>query len=89
MKSASGLSAVMEMEGASVGSEQVLDADVQSDNQRVYYEDESGGDDKTLPSFEESVEKLSSLSIAKWGDSIDDEGVLAGIQCKFFVPVYY
>jgi len=44
--------------------------------------DESGGDDKTLPSFEESVEKLSSLSIAKWGDSIDDEGVLAGIQCK-------
>ena len=47
MKSASGLSAVMEMEGASVGSEQVLDADVQSDNQRVYYEDESGGDDTT------------------------------------------
>jgi len=47
MKSASGLSAVMEMEGASVGSEQVLDAEVQSDNQRVYYEDESGGDDTT------------------------------------------
>lgn len=48
MKSASGLSAVMEMEGASVGSEQVLDAEVQSDNQRVYYEnEESGGDDTT------------------------------------------
>jgi len=46
--------------------------------------DDIGGDDKTLPSFEESVEKLSSLSIAKWGDSIDDEGVLAG-KCKLFV----
>ena len=45
--------------------------------------DECGGDDK-LPSFEESIERLSSLSIAKWGDSIDDEGILAGIQCELF-----
>ncbi|KAL7540754.1 hypothetical protein ACHAXR_010359, partial [Thalassiosira sp. AJA248-18] len=33
-----------------------------------------------LPSFEDAVENLSALTIAKWGHDIDDGGILAGIQ---------
>ncbi len=39
-------------------------------------------DDTILPSFEDSVEKINSLDIPKWGDDIDNEGILAGIQCE-------
>ena len=43
-------------------------------------------DDATkLLSLEEAIEKLSSLGIPNWSDSIDADGVLAGIQCKFIV----
>ncbi|KAL3774149.1 hypothetical protein ACHAW5_010603 [Stephanodiscus triporus] len=37
-------------------------------------------DENLLPSFEDSVENLSALDIPKWGDDIDNEGILAGIQ---------
>ena len=50
--------------------------------------EESEVDDKALPSFEESIEKLSTLSIAKWGDSADNEGILAGIQCELLYEVF-
>jgi len=36
--------------------------------------------EKSLPSFEDSVETMSTLGITKWGDDIDNEGILAGIQ---------
>ena len=40
-----------------------------------------------MPSFEDSVENLVSLAIPKWGNDIDDEGILAGIQCELFICV--
>jgi cytoskeleton-associated protein 5 len=39
-------------------------------------------DDAALPSYDEAVEQLSALGIPQWGDSEDNGGVLACIQCK-------
>ena len=44
-------------------------------------EDDAG--EKSLPSFDDAVQLLSALNIAKWEDDIDNGGVLAGIRCKF------
>jgi hypothetical protein len=38
----------------------------------------------TLPALDEAIEKLSALAIPKWSDEIDNDGVLAGIRCKFY-----
>ena len=35
-----------------------------------------------LPTFDDSVDHLSALGIPKWDDDVDNEGVLAGIQCE-------
>jgi hypothetical protein len=40
-------------------------------------------DIEKLPSLEEAVEKLSALRIPKWSEDIDNDGILAGLQCKF------
>ena len=40
-------------------------------------------DENPLPSLEDAVDTLSGLAIPKWGDDIDDEGILAGIKCEF------
>ena len=37
-------------------------------------------DKNLLPSFDDSVENVSALDIPKWGDNIDNEGTLAGLQ---------
>jgi hypothetical protein len=44
-------------------------------------------DENLLPSLEDSVENLSALDIPKWGDDIDNEGILAGIQCESYLEV--
>ena len=37
-------------------------------------------DENLLPSFDDSVENVSPLDIPKWGEDIDNEGILAGLQ---------
>lgn len=44
---------------------------------------EESFDEKSLPSLEDAIETLSGLAISKWGDDIEDAGVLAGLQCEF------
>jgi hypothetical protein len=44
-------------------------------------------DENLLPSLEDSVENLSALDIPKWGDDIDNEGILVGIQCESYLEV--
>jgi len=39
-------------------------------------------DEKQLPSFEDSVENLSVLNIPKWGEDLENGGILVGIQCE-------
>jgi hypothetical protein len=38
--------------------------------------------EKLLPSFEDSVDDLSALNIPKWGEDLDNGGILVGIQCE-------
>ena len=39
-------------------------------------------DEKQLPSYEDSVENLSVLNIPKWGEDLENGGILVGIQCE-------
>ena len=39
-------------------------------------------DEGPLPTFDDSVDHLSALGIPKWDDDVDNEGVLAGVQCE-------
>jgi hypothetical protein len=50
---------------------------------------EDDASEKSLPSFDDSVQILSALNIAKWGDNIDNGGVLAGIRCKSKLFLFY
>jgi hypothetical protein len=45
-------------------------------------------DSAKLISMEEAIEKLSTLGIPQWSNDIDDDGVLAGIQCKSTCYLY-
>jgi cytoskeleton-associated protein 5 len=42
----------------------------------------ASADEGPLPTFDDSVDYLSALCIPKWDDDVDNEGVLAGIQCE-------
>ena len=46
-------------------------------------------DDMILPSFEDSVGNINALNIPKWGDDIDNGGILAGIQCESYLEPFY
>ncbi len=42
--------------------------------------------DTSIPPLEDALTTVSALNIPRWGDSEDDGGILAGLQCKFSRP---
>lgn len=45
--------------------------------------------ENSLPSYDDSVQNLSACNIAKWGDDIDNGGILAGLRCKSWLALLY
>ena len=55
-----------------------------SSKAKIHHELNNNDDNNDIPLVDDAINKLSLMKIPKWDQSDDDDGVLAGLQCKFY-----